>query len=428
MDYILKGVFMKKLLIIEDNKTYCNNLKKEIESKLYYLVDTVNSSKELENLDIESYNLIIADIFLDDDNDESYLKRLSTKNTPILLMTASADRNIKDDILKLKNVIDFILKTDSNRFDQIIDKIKILTYIEKIDILVVDDSKTSQFINLKTIKDLYPRTNSLVANNGEEALKKIENNKNIRLIITDYEMPKMDGIVLTKNIRRKYSFDEKIVIAISGNTERDTSSRFLKVGANDFLHKPFNKEELKCRIDNNIKIAMLLEEIKDMAYRDALTKLYNRRYFYEIATKTFATKNREKFDLSVIMLDIDHFKRLNDTYGHQTGDLALQNFASVLMKNLRKNDILARYGGEEFIVLTIGSNVKKAFLVAETKIRKAIEDMYFKNEEGITIHFTVSAGVSDKGNTLDEMIKNADEMLYKAKETRNKVYADFLDE
>jgi diguanylate cyclase (GGDEF)-like protein len=239
-------------------------------------------------------------------------------------------------------------------------------------------------------------------------------------------MPKMDGITLTKKIRSKYSFDEKIIIAISGNIERNTSSRFLKSGANDFLNKPFNQEELKCRIDNNIRIVMLLDEIKNMAYRDALTKLYNRRYFYEIATKTFASRKRKHFDVSIIMLDIDHFKRLNDTYGHQTGDLALQKFAAVLKKNLRESDILARYGGEEFIVLTIGCDEKKAFLVADNKIRQEIEKLSFIDSNGKEIHFTVSAGVSSKGETLDEMIKNADKMLYKAKESRNKVEAEFL--
>jgi diguanylate cyclase (GGDEF)-like protein len=126
------------------------------------------------------------------------------------------------------------------------------------------------------------------------------------------------------------------------------------------------------------------------------------------------------------MLDIDHFKKLNDTYGHQTGDLALQKFSTLIKSNLRESDILARYGGEEFIILTIGCDERKAFLIAENKIRKEIEKLYFKDNNGKEIHFTVSAGVSSKGNSLDEMIKNADNLLYKAKESRNRVEAEFL--
>jgi diguanylate cyclase (GGDEF)-like protein len=418
---------MKKILVLEDDKLYCQTLKKELEDKFNYQIDTLQCSKDIDMDNLNNYELIIADIFLKD-SDESYIQKLSKYNVPIILITASPDSITKEENIKVKNVVDFILKTDSNRFDQIIDKIKILNYIKNIDILIADDSKTSQFINLKTIKELYPECTTLLANDGKEALEIIQNNDKIKLILTDYEMPEMDGITLTKKLRHKYSFDEKIIIAISANTEKDTSSRFLKVGSNDFLHKPFNKEELKCRIDNNIKIAMLLDEIKNMAYKDELTKLYNRRYFYEMASKSFASKLRKNFEVSIIMLDIDHFKRLNDTYGHQTGDLALKKFSNLINNNVRESDILARYGGEEFILMTIGCDERKAFLIAENKIRKEVEKMSFVDDNEKTIKFTISAGVSSRGETLDEMIRNADDMLYKAKESRNRVEARFLHE
>lgn len=416
---------MKNILIIEDDVFYCKNLKKELEREFQFKVNMIHSSKDLKNLDIKNYDLIIADIFLGD-TDENYLQGLSSYDIPIIAITAFPDSITKEENIKLNNVIDFILKTDSNKFEQIIDKIKILNYLSKIKILIVDDAKTSQFINLRAIKTLYPTSNPIIANNGEEAIEIIEKDETIKFIITDYEMPKMDGITFTKKLRSKYYFDEKVIIAISGNAQRDTSSRFLKAGANDFLYKPFNKEELKCRIDNNIKIVMLLDEIKNMAYKDELTKIYNRRYFYEIASKTFASKVREDFDVSIIMLDIDHFKKLNDTYGHQTGDLVLQKFATLVKNNLRENDIVSRYGGEEFIVLLIGCDEKKAFMIAENKIRKEVEKLSFEDSNKKEIHFTVSAGVSSRGDTLDEMIKNADNMLYKAKEKRNRVEAEFL--
>jgi diguanylate cyclase (GGDEF)-like protein len=416
---------MKNILILEDDVFYCKNLKKELEREFQFKVNMIHSSKDLNKIDLNSYDLIISDIFLDEHNGH-HIEKLSTYNIPIILITAFPDLIVKEENIRFKNVIDFILKTDSNKFTQIVDKIKILNYLKTMKILIVDDSKTSQFITLRTIRNLYPMSEQILASNGEEALEIIEKNEKIKLILTDYEMPKMDGITFTKKVRSKYSFDEKIVIAISGKSQEDISARFLKVGANDFLNKHFNQEELKCRIDNSIKILMLLDNIKDMAYKDKLTNLYNRRYFYDVAKKTFDSKLKEHFEVSIIMLDIDHFKKLNDAYGHQIGDLALQTFATLVKNNLRENNIIARYGGEEFIILLVGCDEKKAFMIAEEKIRKEVEKLYFKDNHGNEIHFTVSAGVSSKGDTLEEMIKNADAMLYKAKEKRNRVESEFL--
>jgi diguanylate cyclase (GGDEF)-like protein len=163
---------------------------------------------------------------------------------------------------------------------------------------------------------------------------------------------------------------------------------------------------------------MLIEEIKDMAYKDALTGIYNRRYFFEIANKMYLTALRNNKKISLIMCDIDHFKKINDTYGHNIGDIVIKNTAQILEKNIRKNDVVARFGGEEFIVFLYDCNIENGAKIAE-KIRKTIENIKIKN-----IKYTISLGVSSKGNTLEEIIHNADENLYKAKKTRNKVISD----
>jgi diguanylate cyclase (GGDEF)-like protein len=414
---------MKKILIIEDDKTYAKALKNAIlKNTNVKEVATLHSLEELEKIDITKFNLIISDVFMKNYNEDYIKENILSQNIPTILITGLPDKVMKKKLQKL-NIVDFIIKTETINFNQIINKIKILNYLKNNSILIVDDSSTSILINAKVIKKHYPFTKILTAKNGKEALEKIEENKDIKLIMTDYEMPEMDGMELIQNIRNKHNIDEKIIIAISGAEEKETSLMLLRVGANDFLHKPITEEELMCRMDNNIKTIMLIEEIKDMAYKDALTKLYNRRYFFEIAHKMFLTAKRENKPISILMFDIDHFKNLNDRYGHQTGDLAIQKTAQILQNNIRKNDIACRYGGEEFVIFLYDCDLNFARLIGE-KIRKTIENLTLIDNENREIRYTISVGINNKGETLEEVIKHSDKMLYKAKETRNRVIVD----
>ena len=420
MDYILKGYGMK-ILIIEDDKFYAKNLQKEIKKELSYETDVVNSLKELKALDLDKYDMFISDIFMEN-YDENYIeKNILPLKKPLILITAFPDKVLKEKISKL-NPIDFIVKTNSNKFDYIIDKLKILNYIENKKCLIVDDSKTATLINMLSLKKHYNFSNIITAKDGVEGLEKLKENKDIKLILTDYEMPNMDGAGFIKNVRKKYNLDEKIIIAISSNSNKDTSTKLLKAGANDFLTKPFNDEELICRCDNTLKISLLLDEVRELAYKDTLSGLYNRRYFFDVANKMFLTSLRENKPITIIMFDIDHFKKINDNYGHQIGDVVIQKTSEILKTNIRKNDIACRYGGEEFVIFLYDCNIDDGYDIAE-KIRQKVESQELHIEDK-TIKYTISAGVSNKGNSIEEMIKNADEMLYKAKETRNCVVKD----
>jgi len=409
-----------KLLIIDDDKIYAKALKQAVlKNTSIKNIDLIYSKEEIDKINLKEYDLIISDIFMENFNEDVIEKEIILKNIPTILITALPDRVIKEKLEKL-NIIDFIIKTLYKDFTPLINKLKILEYLRNTHILIVDDSKTAILINVRAVKRKYPFAKILTASNGIEALEKIKQYDNIKLILTDYEMPKMNGLEFIQKVREKYSIDEKIIIALSSEQDKGLSPLLLRVGANDFLYKPFLEEELMCRIDNNIKNIMLIEEIKEMAYKDPLTHLYNRRYFFETAEKLFITSTRENKEISILMYDIDHFKKINDTYGHQTGDLILEKVAEIISNNTRKNDISARYGGEEFISFLYHCDATFARLVAE-KIRKIIEQIEVTDSNKNSIKFTISIGVSDKGNNLEEMIKYADNALYEAKKTRNRV-------
>jgi diguanylate cyclase (GGDEF)-like protein len=177
-----------------------------------------------------------------------------------------------------------------------------------------------------------------------------------------------------------------------------------------------------------IQNSRLYEEIQQLAATDPLTGLYNRRHFYTLASHEFNMARRFNQSITAIMVDIDHFKRVNDTYGHLVGDIVLQNVANRCNKILRQSDILCRYGGEEFVILMIGTSLESALQIAE-RLRKRIADTPIETE-GKSISITVSLGVSALGpymhpvslTGLDILINRADQALYTSKENgRNRV-------
>ena len=196
----------------------------------------------------------------------------------------------------------------------------------------------------------------------------------------------------------------------------------MKNGANDFIAKPFVKEELICRVNNLIEAMENINQIADFANKDFLTGVYNRRYFYDDMNEYLAYAEERAEPYAVAMLDIDHFKQINDTYGHDGGDRALKTLAKKLIDETKKGDLVARFGGEEFcIVLKNVSNEEAVKFFVNLRASIANCKVQLKKEQ---IKFTVSIGVAfgRSDYRLDELLELADEALYRAKENgRNRV-------
>jgi diguanylate cyclase (GGDEF)-like protein len=234
-------------------------------------------------------------------------------------------------------------------------------------------------------------------------------------------MPNVDGVEFTLKLRKKYTIEELGIIVLSGSDMEDISTKFLKIGANDFINKPYKKIEIKTKINTALESLSLFEEIRDMANKDFLTGTYNRRFFYDSGTAIFLKAKREKRELCIAMFDIDKFKSINDTYGHDVGDVAIKEIAKILNQTLRKSDLMARFGGEEFCVLLENISLEDATNLFE-KIRNTFENNLLIIGD-IELRFTVSIGVFYGINdTLDDMIKIADNGLYFCKNNgRNQV-------
>jgi diguanylate cyclase (GGDEF)-like protein len=261
----------------------------------------------------------------------------------------------------------------------------------------------------------------LEAADGQEALAVLDEHPDVRLIITDYNMPNMDGFELVRTIRRDHAKDQLGVIGISGADKVGLSARFIKSGANDFLHKPFLTEEFYTRVTQNIELLEYIVQIKELAEKDYLTRLHNRRYMFSAGPKLMAAQTRRGQGVVAAMLDIDHFKAINDTHGHDAGDAVLRHLAALLSARFRVSDIVARFGGEEFCVLASDMNPADASGVFED-LRQSIESSPV-SYSGKSIRYTVSIGLCTSPlDGLETMIRAADEAMYLSKgDGRNRV-------
>ena len=269
----------------------------------------------------------------------------------------------------------------------------------------------------------------MVASDGGEAWEIIQQPESPSLIISDWMMPRMDGLALCRKIRNMEKSEYIYFIILTAKGEKKDIIEGLEAGADDFLTKPFNREELKYRIRIGERIINLERRILELANTDSLTCLLNRRAFMERMEQEMSRAQREKKPISLILVDIDHFKNVNDTYGHQVGDLALQRFSGELTASARPYDFLGRYGGEEFVVCLPGADGLRAASVAE-RMRRQIENMEIMLPDNSgSIRITASFGTAsisvESGRNVDLLIKSADDALYRAKEKgRNRVWGD----
>ncbi len=283
---------------------------------------------------------------------------------------------------------------------------------EKINILVVDDEDVMRSLLFDALTDVG--YNVEVASSAEEALEKFRHIP-FEIVITDLKMPGMSGIEVMSKLKETNS--NICIIVITGYPSIERAIEVMRQGAYDYITKPFNLEELRVIVKRAAEKQLLLREkevYREMAITDALTNVYNRRYFQEVLLREINRAERYGHFLSSLMIDIDDFKLYNDIHGHLSGDEILRQIASLFMQCTRKVDFIFRYGGEEFVFLLPETGKEGAFVLAK-RIRGVVEGAGFKyGERQLTVSIGLAVYPDDvqKGN---ELISKADEALYQAK-------------
>ncbi len=411
---------MEKILIVEDNKALSKLIAKKIVQNINFDVDVAHTLKEAQTLigNGNIYFIALLDLNLPDAPNGEVVDYIVSKKVPSIVLTANVDKQTRDEILK-KDVIDYVYKGNMDDVNYIFQLIERLSKNREYKVMIVDDS----IVMRKEIKRMLKLQMYKVftAAHGEEALVYLKDNPDIKLVLTDYNMPVIDGFELTKTIREEYTKMQMSIIGITANSDEMVSSKFLKIGANDFIHKPFTKEEIVCRANNAIESLEYIETISDMANTDFLTGARNRRSFFkEINAYMEECKNSGE-EFAIGMIDIDKFKNINDTYGHDVGDVAIKELVRLITESIKGSDIVARFGGEEFCVLIKNidkSSAVELFVRLRLKIAQNIISINDKK-----IQYTVSMGVTfDCEEGVEEMINQADMALYNAKNGgRNRV-------
>ena len=290
---------------------------------------------------------------------------------------------------------------------------------EKPVVIVTDDEPL-----LRTfISALLEEMASVVeAENGEQVLDLVSQAEP-DLILLDVEMPGMSGYETCEKLKSNPQTAGIPVIFITGREDAHDEEHGLVIGGVDYIKKPLSPGLVKARINNQLQLIRYQRELERLATTDQLTELWNRRHLLEIAGNELGRYRRYGHTFSTTLFDIDHFKTLNDTYGHAAGDYALRECARFLSETVRSQDTLARVGGEEFCVLLPDTDAEGARQMAE-KMRHRVEEIEIAYDDAM-ISFTISIGVTevhDDDENFETMLARADEALYSAKANgRNRV-------
>ena len=290
-----------------------------------------------------------------------------------------------------------------------------MSEIKRNSLLIIDDSEMNLFA-LNRI--LSPDYTIYTAKNGQEGIASaIEHSPDV--IILDIIMPIMDGFETIVALKSSEQTRDIPVIFISGLGSVENEEKGLALGGVDYIVKPFSAAIVKLRVNNQIQLLNYIQMIESLSMLDQLTGLPNRRYFDERFVLEWKRAIREKTPTSVLMIDIDDFKKCNDTHGHLQGDIVLKTVANTISRTIKRpSDFAARWGGEEFIALLPNTDSDGAMIVAE-QIRKNIEKEDITLAIGKIVNVSVSVGVNTQAASIDsstdDFIHFADDALYTAK-------------
>lgn len=301
-------------------------------------------------------------------------------------------------------------------------------------ILIIDDDESIASLEKRHLeKDGF---GVLTAGTGEEGLRIIGNGTSPDLLVIDYHLPDMSGVELMQRVRELGRHIPSLIV--TGGADESVAVRAMKLGAMDYIvkdrdtikHLPGSCREVLEKFHLAEDNRKLIEELKrlneeltdantrlrELSKRDDLTGIYNRRYIMEVLNTEIARAERYRYHLSLAIFDLDNFKRINDTYGHSTGDTVLLQFANLLRGRLRKTDIAGRYGGEEFAVILSGTPIDRAVNICDELNGLVAQTSFGEKNPGIRLTTSVGVAYFTEGMEKEVLIDTADKSLYLAKE------------
>lgn len=452
-----------RVLVVDDILPNVKLLEAKLASEYYDVVTATSGKEALAKVESDSPDIVLLDVMMPEMDGFEVCKTIKENpahaHIPVVMVTALTDATDRvrgleagaDDFLskplndtalmaRVRSLVRLKMTVDEwrvreNTATQLGVSEEAITAMhesyENANILVVEDQAydSDKFVDiLKVDNDTVE-----VVKNGADAMTKATVNQ-YDLLVISLNLDNEDGLRLCSHLRSGERTRSIPILMVAADEDMSRVAHGLEIGAHDYILRPVDKNELLARVRTQVRRRRFQERLRSsyevnlsMALTDSLTGLYNRRYF-DVHLQKMLQKNKDsRKSLGILMLDIDHFKSVNDTYGHAVGDEVLKEFASRIQNRLRGFDMVARMGGEEFVVLLPDISQDKAFYVAE-RLRSAIEKKPFKCNvpEGELSITTSIGGVLAESDTEEDgalLLKHADECLYEAKENgRNATY------
>jgi two-component system cell cycle response regulator len=296
-------------------------------------------------------------------------------------------------------------------------------------ILIADDSLVSRHLLEATLRKWGYEVE--VACDGEEALSLLQRDNAPAVAILDWMMPGLTGLEVCRRVRQRAREPYTYILLLTSKSQKEDLIEGMEAGADDYITKPFDQHELQVRlragtrlVDLQAELMAAREALREQATKDSLTRLWNRSSIFDILCRELARGHREKTPIGVVMVDLDHFKSINDNFGHFAGDAVLCEAARRMQNAIRQYDAIGRYGGEEFLILLSGCDEAASLCQAE-RLRKQLSQVQMSLQDStisVTASFGVTTALPGDPWTPEELIHKADEALYLAKNRgRNRV-------
>lgn len=380
----------KNILFIEDNKTIAKLVKVTLEGELPVEVSIASTIRDAVRLmDTTTFFLAIAGLVLPDAPEGESVDICLEKSLPLIVLTSTYDAQTRARILE-KNVFDYIIIKHRDYIQDLTLAVKRAVRNSSLHALVVDDSKVYRKLLSSMLTDQLFHVHE--AENGRQALEQLQEHPSISLVLTDQDMPEMSGFDLVTQIRESRKFDKMAVLVVSGEDQAASIPLFLKHGANDYIKKPFDREEFLCRVNLNCDNLEMIENIRNLAHLDILTGLYNKKYLVSIGEVLHSNAQRYDTRLALAVVDIDDFLVHASLHGEEAGHHIIREMARLFDGHLkRRSDVIARVAPSRFAVLVDNRDIDDLYRFFDG-IRSEVEKTAFEYKGG-TIKITITIGV-----------------------------------
>ena len=452
-----------RVLVVDDVPTNVKLLEAKLVAEYFDVIPAYNGQEALELAKTDRPDIILLDVMMPGMNGYQVCEELKsssdTRHIPVVMVTALDQQSEKvrgleagaDDFLtkpvedlaliaRVKSLVRLKMMNDELRMRHATGKeIGLITSdgdasfedTSGANIMVIEDKK---FYANKIHETLSPIHNVHVETDPDEAMLRTRS-EDFDLIITSLSLEAFDGLRVCSQLRASESTRSLPILILVDEDEKDRLARGLEIGVNDYLLRPVDRNELVARVETQVKWKRYADQLRqdfqsslEMAVTDQLTGLYNRRYLATHLDNLIENSINQAKSVSLLIMDIDFFKAINDTYGHDVGDEVLKDFGRRLASNVRGIDLACRYGGEEFVVVMPDTDMSFAYMVAE-RLRQDVADQPFEVSGGHQpLNVTISIGITSIQDAIipsNELLKRADQALYQAKrDGRNRVVAD----